>query len=64
MHSGLVEEQDLVRERKENGQQYNTCVPYCSNVRIIEKVKQGGQNMPHLAEITESLSHRIGHLRG
>lgn len=33
-----------------------------SNVRIIEKVKQG-QNMPHLAN-GESLSHRIEHLRG
>lgn len=33
-----------------------------SNVRIIEKVKQG-QNMPRLAN-GESLSHRIEHLRG
>lgn len=55
MHSGLVVEQDLVHDRKENGQQYNMCAPYCSNVRIIEKVKQEGQNMPHLA----NRNHRI-----
>lgn len=52
----LVVEQDLVHERKENGQQYNTCAPYCSNVKIIEKVEQEGQNMPHLANINHRIS--------
>ena len=59
MHSGLLEAPDLVQERKERGQQYNTCAPSIASVRIIEKVKQ--ERTEHATfgkrKSLESLSH-------
>ena len=56
MHSGLLVERDLVRERKDFGQQYNTCAPeQCQDhwkggarrTRHATFGKQKSQNLSH-----------------
>lgn len=64
MHSGVSSrEQDLVHERKEFDQQYNTIHVLHSNVRITEKVKQGGRKHATFGK-TENLSHGVERVRG
>lgn len=59
MHSALVVEQDST-SRRGTSVANSTIRALHSNVRIIEKVKQEGQNMPHLA----NGNHRISLTQG